>query len=60
MMSNLTITTWKDGQGHINYKIFEFGTGTIYMVTRNKQLAEETLQKLNLEYQRENDNASQV
>jgi len=59
-MTNLMITTYKDGQGNINYKIFEPGSGTIFMVTRNKKVAEDTLLKLKVENQREQDNASQV
>jgi len=59
-MNSLGIATFKDGEGEVMYKVYESGTGTVYMVTRNKLLAEDLVRKFKLEYQQEKNNASQV
>ncbi len=48
MKNNLRITTYKDSEGAVIYKVYEYGTGTVYMVTKNKLLAEELVLKLNI------------
>lgn len=48
MTNNLRITTYKDSEGTVMYKVYEYGTGTVYMVTKNKTLAEELVLKLNI------------
>ena len=52
-MNRLLITTFKDGEGEIMYKVYESGTAIVYMVTRNKLLAEQLVVQLKLEYQQE-------
>jgi hypothetical protein len=58
MKNKLLITTFKNGEGSIMYKVYEYGTGTVYMVTKNKVLAEELV--LKLKFNKERQNASQV
>jgi len=48
LKSNLRITTYKDSEGTVMYKVYEYETGTVYMVTKNKLLAEELVLKLNI------------
>ena len=56
MKTNIRITTYKDSEGTVIYKVYEYGTGTVYMVTKNKLLAEELKSMLN----KEEENASKV
>ncbi len=49
MKTSIRITTYKDSEGSVMYKVYEYGTGTVYMVTKNKLLAEELVLKLNKE-----------
>lgn len=52
MKNKLLITTFKNGEGSIMYKVYEYGTGTVYMVTKNKVLAEELVLKLKFNKER--------
>jgi hypothetical protein len=57
-MNRLLIATFKNGEGEVVYKVYESGTGTVYMVTRNKEIAEELVVVLKSEYQQERRDAS--
>jgi|TARA_B110000967_G_C18724336_1_gene479300 hypothetical protein len=58
MKNRLLITPYVNQDKEVAYKVED--SFTVYMITRNKTLAEETYNYLKLEYQQELKNASKI